>query len=51
MRSSDGCRLGFDLEPECQAVLIEGVRASVFATVSVAGLRYDTAMGGHARSC
>lgn len=42
---SDGRRLGFDLEQGCQAFVITGVPRDVSATVKVAGLRYDTAMG------
>lgn len=42
---SDGRELAFDLRARCRALRIPSVGAGVAATIKVAGLRYDLAMG------
>ena len=42
---SDGRVLAYDLDPSCQAVVIDDVPAGIAATVRVGGVRYDLAMG------
>jgi hypothetical protein len=42
---TDGRKLAFDLRPNCQAVRIAGVSPFVGATVKIAGMRFDEALG------
>lgn len=42
---SDGRRLGFDLRRKCRQLRIPGVRRTVAAKFTVAGIRYDLAAG------
>lgn len=42
---SDGRQIGYDLAPDCQAVLVDNVPREVSAVVKVAGVRFDMAIG------
>ncbi len=42
---SDGRKLAYDLRSSCQAVRIAGVPNGVSATVKIAGMRFDEALG------